>query len=182
LAQVFEIPIPNERLKTYKWLTFAMLTLNFLGFGFVLVMTKGSITIWATILLFLNVIPWCYFLLNKKHTKFFQLAIIFAVSAIGWFVFGNTIMGILLLIFTAIGFYANKPTIIHFSETEIIYPSFPPKVYAWQNVTQVICKDDVLSIDLKNNTFIQHQIEKVFGEKFDQVKFNSWCAKQVGVI
>jgi hypothetical protein len=182
LAQVFEIPIPNERLKTYKWLTFAMLTLNFLGFGFVLVMTKGSIANWATILLFLNVIPWCYFLLNKKHIKFLHIAIIFACSTILWFLVGNSILAILLVLFTGIGFYANKPTIIQFSETEIVYPSFPPKIYAWQDVVQVICKDDILSIDLKNNTFIQHQIDKVFGEKFDQVKFNSWCANQVAAI
>ena len=172
----YKIAIPNERLKTYKIVTFLILTLNFLGFGYVFVQTSGSGSYIAIAALLVNTVPWVYYLLNKNHLKTPSIEITFVASAIIWLYFGNFWMGIMLLAFGFIGFVANKKPIIIFTEEGIEYPSFPVKKYAWADVAQVIWKDDILTIDMKDNKLLQFNIERDFAEKFDSNGFNAFCS------
>jgi hypothetical protein len=171
----FDITIPNERIKSYKLITFIILSLNFFGFGFVFLKTTGTISYLAILLLIITAVPWSYYLLNKKHIKFPGVEISFIASACLWFYIGNAWMAIFLLLFIAIGFFANKKPIIHFTEEGIEYPAFPPKKYAWDDVQNVIWKDDMLTIDLKNNTLHQVNIEKDLVNTVNTDFFNSWC-------
>ena len=174
----FAIEIPNNRIKTYKVVTFIILTLNFVGFGFVFLQTGATAAVLAIIALVLNAVPWLYYLLNKKHIKPPVIEITLIASALLWIYFGNFLMGILLIIFALMSFFTNKKTLILFNEAGIVYPSFPVKKYAWANVVQVLWKDDILTIDLKDNKLLQFNIEKDFAEKFDWVGFNKWCCKK----
>lgn len=171
----FAIPIPNERLKTYKVFTFIILTLNFLGFGYVFLQTNSTASAVAIVGLVLNAVPWLYYLLNKKHIKSPVIEITIIVSALLWIYFGNFWMGIIMLFFAAMSFFTNKKQVILFNEEGILYPSFPVKKYAWADVVQVIWKDDILTIDLKDNKLLQFNIEKDFAKGFESVRFNEWC-------
>jgi hypothetical protein len=173
--QTFDIAIPNERIKTYKLITFIILSLNFFGFGFVFLKTTGTYAYLAILLLIITAVPWSYYLLNKKHIKFPVVEISFIASACLWYYIGNSWMALFLILFIVIGFFANKKPIIHFTEEGIEYPAFPPKKYAWADVQNVIMKDDMLTIDLKNNTLLQTNIEKEVASTVDAEKFNSWC-------
>lgn len=175
----FAIEIPNERIKTYKIFTFIMLTLNFLGFSYVFLRTNSNASIFALIALVLNAVPWLYYLLNKKHIKSPIIEITLIASAFLWMYFGNFWMGIIMLFFAAMSFFTNKKQIILFNEEGIVYPSFPVKKYAWADVAQVIWRDDILTIDLKDNKLLQFNIEKKFAEGFDVVGFNGWCEKRL---
>ncbi len=171
----YKIEIPNERLKTYRIVTFLILSLNFLGFGYVFLRTINLDTYVAIFALLLNAVPWVYYLLNKKHIKTPVIEITFIVSAIVWLYFGNYWMGVMLLAFGCIGFFANKKPIIVFSEEGIEYPSFPIKKYSWSDVVQVLWKDDILTIDMKDNKLLQFNIDKGFADKFDVEGFNAYC-------
>ena len=80
----------------------------------------------------------------------------------------------MLILSTFIGYYANKEKVIIFSDEGILYPSFPEKNYLWNEVAQVVWKDDILSIDLKNNKLMQFRIGKEFSEKFDINNFRKF--------
>lgn len=177
--QTFDIAIPNERIKTYKLIAFIILSLNFFGFGFVFLKTTGNISYLAILLIITNAVPWSFYLLNKRHLKYPLVDISFVASACLWFYIGNVWMALLLILFVTIGFFANKKPVIHFSTYGIKYPSFPPKKYAWADVQNVIWKDDLLTIDLKNNTLHQVNIEKDVAITVNTELFNSWC---VGLI
>ena len=171
----FNIEIPNDRLKTYKKVAFIILTLNFLGFGYVFIRTNGNASFISIAALIINAIPWLYFLLNKKHLKPPIIEIIFILSGIIWVYFGNIWMGIMLLLFAVMSFFTNKKTVVVIDEDGIIYPSFPIKKYSWAEIIQVLCKDDILTIDLKNNKLLQLNIERKFAESFDAIEFNEFC-------
>jgi hypothetical protein len=171
----FAITIPNDRIKTYKVVTFIILSLNFLGFGYVILQTAATTAVLAFVGLILNAVPWLYYLLNKKHIKSPIIEITLIASALLWMYFGNFWMGILLLFFSVMSFYTNKKTIILFNEKGIIYPSFPIRKYLWRDVVQVLWKDDILTIDLKDNKLLQFNIEQDFAEGFDWMVFNEWC-------
>ena len=176
--KTFAIEIPNERLKTYKKVTFIILTLNFFGFGYLFTRIIGNNTFIAVLALVLNAIPWLYFLLNKKHIKSPVVEFVLIASGIFWVYFGNILMGIMLLLIAVMSFFANKKTIVTVNAEGVIYPSFPLKKYIWKEIIQVLCKDDILTIDLKDNKLLQLNIDKSFAEGFDADEFNKFCRLQ----
>lgn len=61
------------------------------------------------------------------------------------------------------------------NEAGVIYPSFPSKWYPWEVIDQVILKDNMLTIDLKNNKLIQISISEKENEKLEASEFNTYC-------
>lgn len=175
----YKIEIPDEKQKTYKIFTFIMLTLNFLGFGYVFLRTFGLASLFAIAGLVLTTPAWLYYIINKKHFKTPILETTFIASSILWLYFGNIWMGILLMLFSIIGLFTNKKPSITFLQNEIIFPSFPQKKYSWKEIEQVIWKDDILTLDLKNNNLFQFKIENDFAQKFPINEFNEFCLEMI---
>ena len=176
--KTFVIEIPNERLKTYKKVAFIILTLNFLGFGYVFLRTIDNESFIAVAALVLNAVPWLYFLLNKKNIKTPVIEFVFILSSFICVYFGNIWMGIMLLLFAVMSFFTNKKTTVTVNAEGVTYPSFPVKKYTWAEIIQVLCKDDILTIDLKDNKLLQLNIDKSFAEGFDANAFNEFCRLQ----
>jgi hypothetical protein len=175
----YKIEIPNDKINSYKLVTFIILTLNFIGFGYVFIRTSSTATMVSIIGIILSAVPWLYYLLNKKHLQSPLLETSLFAAAFMWLYFGNTWMGILIILFAIIGFIANKKPIIIFSEKGIQYPSFPSRFYLWDEVAHVILKDDILTIDFKNNKLLQFNIEKNIADAIDSNKFNNYCLNLV---
>lgn len=176
----FVIEIPNEKAATYKVVTLIVLLLNFFMFGFVFMHAAAtSSSVAAVGGLLANGIAIVYYLLNKKHLKTPYTEIIFFINAVLWLLWANYIAAILMVVFSLLSFYANKKIQITFNDEEIIYPSFPVKKYSWDEVENVIWKDDILTIDLKNNKLLQFNIAKSFAEGFDAAGFNAFAAQRI---
>lgn len=157
-----------------------MLTLNFLGFGYVFLRAATTTTSTLAIAgLALNAVPWLFYLLNKKHLHNIAIAFALLVSAVLWVYWSNIFMGGMLAIFALMGFYANRKTAIQFTKEGIIYPSFPTKKYAWNEVESILLKDDILTIDLKNNQFLQFHIDAAIAAPINTASFNDWCIIQM---
>ena len=52
------------------------------------------------------------------------------------------------------------------------------KKILWEETDQVIWKDGILTIDLKNNKLMQLNAEKSFAKTFDSKAFNIWCERK----
>ncbi len=176
----FEIAIPNDKIKTYNLITFIIISLNFFGFGLSFLKSVGFLSYIFIIGLVINAICWIFYISNKRHIKNNIPDIIFLVSAVIWMITNNYLIGAMLILFTIIGFLTSRKRFIIFSDEGIQYPSFLTKKYEWQNVHQVIYKDDVLTIDLKNNQFIQLKIDNLDIENETDVNtFNRFCASKI---
>lgn len=174
----FVIEIPNEKASTYRIVTLIVLLLNFFVFGFVFMHASSSLSEAAAIGgLLVNGIGCIYYLLNKRHLKAPFTEIIFFINAILWLLWANYILAMLMIVFSLLSFYANKKIRILFTDEGIIYPSFPVKKYSWSETEQVIWKDDILTIDLKNNKLFQLNIETV-PPGFDINTFNAFCMER----
>jgi hypothetical protein len=174
-VNTYKIEIPNDKVNSYRLVTFIILTLNFIGFGYVFIRTSSTATMVAIVGIIISAVPWLYYLLNKKHLQSPLLETSLFAAAFIWLYFGNTWMGILIVLFAIIGFIANKKPVIIFSKEGIHYPSFPTKFYLWAEVAHAIFKDDILTIDLKNNKLLQFNIEKKIANAIDSNNFNKYC-------
>ncbi|MEJ7611236.1 MAG: hypothetical protein WKF88_08680 [Ferruginibacter sp.] len=177
----FAVEIPNDRARTYRLITFIILILNFFVFGFIFVRSAERYPVTLAVAgLVVNAVPLIFFLLNKKHIKSPWLEISFFISAVLTLLWGNYLAAILLVLFSLFGYFANRKKQILFSEEGIVYPSFPAKQYEWTEVEQVIWKDDILTLDLKNNKLMQLNIDKPFADNFPVKEFNEFCRLSLG--
>lgn len=178
----YQFNIPNPKAKTYAIITFIMVSINLFGFGLVFFKVYG-IAQYITILgIFTSAVPWLYYLLNKKNLPLAMLAISLIVSSIMWFYFNNVGVGVLVLVFATLGYFTTKKSIIFINNEAITYPAITNKKYSWAQVSNVLYKDDILTIDLKNNTLYQIKLEQPLANQQAIDTFNTFCKNCIQAI
>ena len=180
----YSIAIANEKAAVYKLITGIMIFINLLVFGFVFFNTTAITQKKISLLgLFLNGIAiTLFFLYNYSKTKYlknYRVETALIISALLWLFIGKYLLSVLLICFSIMGFYTNKKLTIQFSENGILYPSFPAKLFLWVRVEQVMLKDDILTIDMKNNKLLQFAIDKKNTVAIDEAEFNKFCREQL---
>ncbi|CAN5811131.1 hypothetical protein BH11BAC4_BH11BAC4_15020 [soil metagenome] len=178
----FIILLPNEKAKTYSYVTLFMLLINCLVFGYVFFKAGDrvarNISLLGNISSFISLIS---FLVNFFTGRFknYRPGISFIILSILWFMLGNYLLGVCTVLVALIGYYAKKKFNVLFTEDSITYPTFPQKIFGWNAVSNVVLKDNVLTIDLKNNKLIQSVVEKESAEQVDENSFNEFCRERL---
>lgn len=116
---------------------------------------------------------YCIFQQKKGNTPFFRLALLLA--AVGWYfqTKGNYITLIYFLA-AVLEKQAKFPQEIAFDDQGVVMNSLPKKYYDWTDITNVILRDGILTIDFRNNKLIQKEIETPATVKLEQ-EFNEFC-------
>ena len=175
----YVIVLPNDKAKTYQYVTLFILLINCFVFGFIYFTAVDSkikiMTLSATII---SILPLIFFLINffTKKIPVYRSEISFIIMAVCWFLLGKYLLALTIFCFAIIGLYSSKKFRVIFSTDKILYPSFPVKKYLWNEVSNAMLKDKVLTIDLKNNKLIQSVIEET---EIDETEFNKFCEEQI---
>ena len=120
---------------------------------------------------------------RKFYDRFTVFLFILAVISTGIYLFnaGNSFLiygaGILIILLL---FYAviRKELKVVVNSSTILYPSFPEKKIDWNSVSNLILKDGLLTIDMKNNRIIQQYIDDV-KTRVNEQEFNEFCKSQL---
>jgi hypothetical protein len=78
------------------------------------------------------------------------------------------------MLFAFMGLKTIRKLEIVINKIGVEYPSFPKKIFQWTEVEQVVLKDGMLTIDLKNNKLIQFVISSK-ENNLDEAQFNEHC-------
>lgn len=70
------------------------------------------------------------------------------------------------------------PKEIAFDEEEVVLNSFPKKSYQWNEFSNIMLKDGILTADFKNNKLIQSETEELPSATL-QEEFNAFCMAQL---
>lgn len=70
------------------------------------------------------------------------------------------------------------PEEIAFDNDEVIINSFPKKRYTWEAFQNIVLKDGLLTLDYKNNTLFQKQIETAVEKELEDA-FNLFCQERL---
>jgi uncharacterized membrane protein YobD (UPF0266 family) len=92
---------------------------------------------------------------------------------VGTFLVSYWWAGLLLVLLIALYFISKRKLVITINKDHITYPSFPKMLIHWAQLNNVILKDGILTIDLKNNKIIQHSVNENVNEK----EFNDFCSR-----
>jgi branched-subunit amino acid transport protein AzlD len=94
-----------------------------------------------------------------------------------WWLFAQVYwMAALMLLFSIFASLAKQKVTVIFTVELITYQSFPKRTFKWADLNNVVLKDDMLTIDFKNNKIIQQLVED---SDADSTAFNQFCVRQL---
>jgi hypothetical protein len=86
---------------------------------------------------------------------------------------------VIFVLLAILEYQAKLSPEIGFSPDHVVFNRLLKKKYQWQDIDNVILKDGLLTIDLKNNKLFQKEIDSGENEASEQ-EFNAWTGKQLG--
>lgn len=121
---------------------------------------------------------------DKRKNKKISFTTILLCAGIGLKIFTATeYVGSLLILAGIFEKYLSKNKEIGFSETGIVISGLFPKKYNWSALSNVIIKDDLLTIDFKNNKVLQHYTDDEEDDEYEveSDEFNAYCREMLKV-
>ncbi len=182
MMPTFELILKNEKLRQYTLLAYLIIVLNALLLGvyaFYSASQAARINAITGIMLVA-----AFFIVERivkkqdagKHLNavpgvFFLIIITWGLM-LAWL---PALINLLLLILYLI---SKRPLLVSISSSSVAYPSFPKKVFAWEQLNNVVLKDGLLTLDFKNNRILQAEINNAQKEINEQ-EFNDFCRRQL---
>lgn len=175
--ELFKIILKNDRVKTYRLIAMLILLINVLLFGWLLY-TGVSRTSAATALIILVI----YFLLQWNYVKkgkqsYYFNEFLFFVLAFGWMGLEVYWMVALNLVLGILYFLALQKLEFIFSEEGIQRNFFPRKRIAWEELSNIILRDGILTMDYRNNKILQAEAAPPL--PFEEAEFNDFARRKL---
>ena len=115
---------------------------------------------------------------NRDSKPGFSIAFLFLIT--GWASTPYWWVIIINFVFEILDTIARRKLLVKVFPDKIIYPSWPKQELKWEDLNNVVLKDDLLTIDFKNNKLLQHII---FNEEdeVDEKEFNDFCKSKLTI-
>ena len=175
--ELFRIIIKNEKGKSHRLVALFILFLHVAIFSYLLIFEKFRTEAASALVIIIIyiLIQWNYQRNGKQKHLFNEF--LFFVFAFGWLGLGiyslvaiNMVMGLLY-------FLALQKIEFHFDDGGVTRMNLPKKKYEWNEFSNVLLKDNLLTLDFKNNKIIQAEIEPF--QDINEEDFNSSCSQKI---
>jgi hypothetical protein len=175
--------LKNDKTKNYRLVSQLLVVFNLLGFVFLLIKNEMTMSknynvffgiLITVVYTFFTVVEW----LSKKPLPDFWHRMIFGFCALAWMKEGYWWLSVILLLFIVLDIIAHRKLIVKISEMKIEIPYFPEKKATWNEMSNVVLKDGLLTIDFKNNKILQQLILNSDWD-INEKEFNEFCRRQL---
>ncbi|MEO6327939.1 MAG: hypothetical protein ABIO55_03365 [Ginsengibacter sp.] len=172
--QEFNFEIKNEKIKTYRLITLFIVILNILFFIYSLfdINQRKSALISLGFILIYTLYRF-YKSKKERHFFFFDEWIYFLLMLL-WV--NNYLAAIICLVFFLLYTISLQKIIFTFDAAVIKQKNFPWKKHDWNELSNVILKDNLLTIDFKSNKLIQAEI---VSNDINEKEFNAFAKRQL---
>ena len=173
----FELLLKNEKKKSYQritWLIFIsnialLILLSIKG-----IFSKGEV---IAIIIMIGLAVFIPLYVKRKDVKI-ETSIIFIILMTAWISTGYWWVAIINFVFEIFQIAVLRKLIVRVKPDTVIYPSFPQKQIDWKELSNLILKDGLLTIDFKNNKIIQQYVDEK-SLPIDEKEFNDFCRQQL---
>jgi hypothetical protein len=186
IKQEFELVLKNEKRGLYNRITLFILILNFIFFTYGAIVANQQADrkwfIFGVVVILFNVfISWYrntqYSPLTTHHSLY---SATYAAVIFSWVLLKNYWLAAAHLILLVFYLSANKDKMIRFMAAHIYLPGRPEKKIEWKNVSNVVLKDGILTLDFKNNRLLQAPVIENWSNE-EEKAFNTFCHDQINI-
>jgi hypothetical protein len=104
------------------------------------------------------------------------------IAALGWFFIPlfaySHLLGYIYALMSIAERYIKFPDEIGFTKEKVVRNTFPSKTYQWFEIDNVILRDNLFTLDLRNNKIIQKELEESVAPELEK-EFNEYCRQQL---
>jgi len=173
--QQFEITLKNDKIKFYKFISLLLVLLNLAVFVFLLIANVHFYEAAAALLLSGLYLIFLLYIAKKNKDVFSVNEVTFFILAGSWVALQNYLVAFACVLLGILYHLSLQKLQFLFSNSFVKKLNFPQKVYAWEMFANVVLRDNILTIDLKNNTLIQFEIESDISES----QFNAFAQQHL---
>jgi hypothetical protein len=177
--QKFKFELNNEKVKSYDRFAVFIFLLNAAATAGSLYALYGNISnnkfgFISLIVLLLAIFIYIFTPIKKNKAITFFLAA--GGICIYWFFTGYWWIGLIMLFLFGLYLVSKRKLTVSVEPDKIIYPAFPKRTIAWDELNNVILKEGLLTIDFKNDKLIQAAI---INTETNEKDFNDFCNRQL---
>ncbi|MFI5133546.1 MAG: hypothetical protein ACHQEB_04375 [Chitinophagales bacterium] len=175
--QKYELVLKNEKEKTYTLISWLLLFANFISLVFLTIASdfkKINFLILGCAGVLIIFLLWYLKPPNEKlsfSAPFFIYSLGWLNKDYWWPFIANSLFAILEMV-------TRRKLFVSIYTDKIIYPALFRKTIQWSDISNVILKDGLLTIDLKNNKLIQQPLDESSGS-INEKEFNDFCTQQL---
>ncbi|MGN6540556.1 MAG: hypothetical protein ACTHKY_07080 [Ginsengibacter sp.] len=175
--QQFDIVLKNDKIKSYRNIAMIVLLLNLAIFIYLLFFDEYRYESASAILLVgIYVFMRLYFIKKYNQGNYLDQIIMFVLAGC-WLGLQNYLMVTALVILGILYHLTLQKIQFVFTPEKVTRFTFPAKEYDWNLFNNVILKDNVLTLDFKNDKLIQAEIENQ--KSINEQQFNSFVQSQL---
>ena len=172
----FEITLKNDKVKYYKLIALLLVLFNLAVFIYLLFSGVHFYAAAAALLLSGLYVIYLLYEAKKNSNTFFINPISFFILAGSWVALQNYLLAFACITLGILYHLSLQKLQFVFNDNLVKKMNFPQKEYSWEMITNVILKDNILTIDFKNNTLIQLETEGSINE----IQFNEFVQQLSG--
>lgn len=172
----FEIVFKNDKLKLYRNIAKIFLVLNFTVFVLLLFYEPYRYTSMAFLIAFVLYLLLRQYLFKKGSVTNVLDEFVFFIPAAGWLGMHSYLIGAGCMLMGILYKLSLQEIKFVFGQENIIKTNFPQKKFDWSLLSNVVLKDNILTLDFKNNRLLQAEVEK---SDINETDFNSFATLQM---
>lgn len=173
----FTIILKNDKIKSYRIIALILLLLNLSVFIFLLVYDAYRYKAASAILLIgIYIFMRLYFVKKYNQGHYLDEICLFVLAGC-WMGLQNYILVALCILMGILYHLALQKIIFAFTIQKVSKINFPQKEFQWNMFSNVLLKDNILTMDFKNNRLIQAEIEK--WQPVNEFQFNEFASAQL---
>jgi hypothetical protein len=104
------------------------------------------------------------------------------IAALGWFFIPlfaySQLLGYAYALMAIAERYIKFPDEIGFTKEKVVRNTFPSKTYQWFEIDNVVIRDNLFTLDLRNNKLIQKPLDEAIAPELEK-EFNQYCRQQL---
>ena len=178
IMKQFEIVLKNDKIKSYRTIALINLLLNLSIFTFLLFYDIYRPVALSSVCALGLYVLLRWYVFNKQNAGHFFDEFVFFIPAMCWFGLHNYLLMSVLIIMGLLYRFSMQKLKFIFTAGKVMKTNFPKKEFDWNLFSNVILKDNILTLDFKNNKLIQAEIEKT--QQLNEKEFNEFALSQMG--
>jgi hypothetical protein len=173
--QQFEVTLKNDKIKYYKFIALLLVILNLAVFIILLISDVHFYEAAASLLLSGLYLIYLLYAAKKTRSTFCVNQFTFFILAGSWIVLRDYLIAFACIILGILYHLSLQKLQFVFNSNFVKKMNFPKHVYSWEMFANVMLRDDILTIDLKNNKLIQLEIES----NINETQFNEFAQQNL---
>jgi hypothetical protein len=173
----FEITLKNYKIKSYRFIALLIVFFNLAIFIYLLFFNKYFYDAAAYLFLIAVYCLYRFYVAKKNKSGFYMDEVSFFILAGCWVAIRNYPIAIGCLLMGILYHFSLQKLQFVFNNILIRKINFPPAEYQWSKLSNVILRDNILTLDFNNNKLIQWEIENE--KSINENEFNEFAQQQL---